>query len=356
MKENRKLKAMKYFSTIESVGSALPDKRLSTSELIQDLNIGGIELFEYKTGIKEKRICSEEDNSLSLAAAASRDCLSRSIYKASDLDMVISCSISKYNQNNLHQYEPALALNIKKRIGATHALHFDIGNACAGMMTGLLIAQKFVENGTFKNCLVVSGESISVLSDHALKNIKNLHSQELPSLTVGDAGAAFIIARTENAESGIITSGYVTLSQYNDLCLGRHGYDFPKTMMETKAQQIHKASITESVPIIHKALMENNLKLSDIDHFIPHQTSISAIQSGKNALLKYFEVLPQHIVVNLKYYGNTASTTHFLALSHLLNKKEIKKDDRIMMVTYASGIVIGLAIFKLNNILERYGS
>ena len=61
------------------------------------------------------------------------------------------------------------------------------------------------------------------------------------------------------------------------------------------------------------------------------------------------------MVVNLEEYGNTSSTTLFVALHKYLEERRILKGDRVMLLALASGIEIGIAIFTIDNQVERYG-
>ena len=126
--------------------------------------------------------------------------------------------------------------------------------------------------------------------------------------------------------------------------------------MNTKAQKIHQVSVDESVSIVKTALEENGLTFDRIDYLIPHQTSRSSILSGANHYLQYFGQKPGHVVINLKETGNTASTTHFLALYRYLTEKQFKINDNIMLLCFASGLIIGVVIFKMNAMVYRYGN
>jgi 3-oxoacyl-[acyl-carrier-protein] synthase III len=71
--------------------------------------------------------------------------------------------------------------------------------------------------------------------------------------------------------------------------------------------------------------------------------------------MDYFGQHPDQVVINLKETGNTASTSHFLALYKYLNENKIKENDNIMLLCIASGLIIGVVIFKMNEIVCRYG-
>jgi 3-oxoacyl-[acyl-carrier-protein] synthase III len=62
------------------------------------------------------------------------------------------------------------------------------------------------------------------------------------------------------------------------------------------------------------------------------------------------------VVVNLEEYGNTSSTTLFVALHKYLEEQRIRKGDRVMLLALASGIEIGIAIFTVDSMVDRYGN
>jgi 3-oxoacyl-[acyl-carrier-protein] synthase III len=347
---------MVWKSRFESIGVKIPEQRLSTAELVGKLNIPGMRKFSLLTGISERRVCSSGEDSFSLALDAARDCLSYSKYSAEDLDMIINCSITRYKNGLLHLYEPAFSLLLKDAVGARKALTFDISNACAGMMTGVYIGESYIRQGLVKTCLIVSGEYITNICDHALRRIKTPLSSEISSLTVGDCGAAVILERVGEEEDGLIISGFSTLSRYSNLCHGRQNRRTPGGQMKTKAKKIHDVSISESMPILKGVLEKNGLSFDKIDYLLPHQTSRSSILSGANHYFEYFREKPGHLVINLKDTGNTASTTHFLALYQYLSDKKFKAGDRIMLLCFASGLVIGVVIFIMNEMVYRYGN
>jgi 3-oxoacyl-[acyl-carrier-protein] synthase-3 len=347
---------MDWKSSFESIGVKIPDKKLTTKELVEKIKVPGFSKFGLLTGISERSVCSPGEDSFTLATDAAKDCLSFSKYSADELDMIISCSITRYKDGLSHLYEPAFSVLIKDELGADKATAFDISNACAGMMTGIYTADNFIRRGIIKTCMIVSGEYISNISDHALKNIKTPLSSEISSLTVGDCGAAVILERASEEQEGLIISGFTTLGKYSNLCIGRQNRKTPGGHMKTKARKIHEVSIADSTPIVKYVLEKNGLSFDMIDYLIPHQTSRSSILSGANHYSEYFKEKPGHLVINLKDNGNTASTTHFLTLYQYLSAKRFNEGERIMLLCFASGLVVGVMIFKMNEMVDRYGN
>jgi 3-oxoacyl-[acyl-carrier-protein] synthase-3 len=176
----------------------------------------------------------------------------------------------------------------------------------------------------------------------------------MASLTVGDAGAAVILERATADMKGFRVLEFVTLSRYCDLCVGRFAKHQPGAVMHTSARKIHRCAIADSPPILKKALDRIGLTLDQIDYIIPHQTSVRAIRSGTKHIEARLGAKPSNVIVNLEDFGNTASTTHFVALHRFLNKGLFKKDDNIMLLCFASGLVVGVAIFTMDELVHKY--
>jgi 3-oxoacyl-[acyl-carrier-protein] synthase-3 len=60
-------------------------------------------------------------------------------------------------------------------------------------------------------------------------------------------------------------------------------------------------------------------------------------------------------VENVTFRGNTASTTHFVALYEQLQSRKFKPGETIALISVASGLEIGVLVFDVDDIVERYG-
>jgi 3-oxoacyl-[acyl-carrier-protein] synthase-3 len=183
-----------YRARIAGVGRALPPARLTTAELMRSTRHRTRIDLEHLTGIRERRVATEDD-SLGLAVGAARDCLARAGRRAEDVELLVSCSITKYRDGLVHWFEPTTAAAVARAIGAGRAVTFDVANACAGTLTGVAVANNWVRRGEVRCALVVSGERISGLATNAARHVRSIASRELASLTLGDAGAAVLVER-----------------------------------------------------------------------------------------------------------------------------------------------------------------
>lgn len=339
---------------IDSVGVKLPARRLTTKDLMSKTSHKTRIQLERLTGIHERRVVGPGENSFTLATGAARDCLSHSHHQASDIEMLVSTSITRSKDQFAQSFEPSLSLSIKQAIGATQAVNFDLSNACAGMLTGVFILQDFVARGEISCGMVVSGEYISHLGWNAARQIRSLYSKQLASLTLGDAGAAVMVERAPSG-TGIDVVGFTTLAEHSRLCLAFPSSLGPGAQMYTKSRKLHRVAIDDMAPLVAEAIGEAGISLADIDYLIPHQTSARAIRAGTREFARRLGARPKHVVTNLEEYGNTSSTTLFVALHKYLEEQRIHKGDRVMLLALASGIEIGMAIFTVDSLVDGYG-
>jgi 3-oxoacyl-[acyl-carrier-protein] synthase III len=345
-----------YTSRFAAIGASVPERRVTSDELMASTKHRTHVDLERLTGIHEHHVVAEGEDSYTLALGAARDALGHWAGGAEDLDMLIVTSITRHVGGLRTRLEPPVSVAIKEALGAPHAISFDLTNACAGMLTGVFILNDLIRQGRIRRGMVASGEYISHLGLNAARQVRTIMSKQLASLTLGDAGAAAILERAPDGAPGIEVAGFTTLAEYSRLCLA-----FPSKIgrgetMYTDARAIHKYAIEAAPPLLREVLDEAGLEFDEIDYVIPHQTSARAIKKGLKAISGTLGVAPKHVVVTVDEFGNTASTTHFVALRKYLREGRFAEDDRVLLLALASGLVVGVVIFKVDQLVELYGN
>ncbi len=339
---------------IESLGIYLPEKVITTSELLEKCNKPPRWDLEKVTGISERRI-SEHETSLDISVGAVKNALAMSKYKAKDIDMIICASLSRYSDNKEMLYEPSQSLRIKSAVKADNAEVFDIVNACAGLFTGVVILDSFIKAGAIKCGIVVTGEQGSELHESALRNIKHSFDGQLASLTLGDCGAAIIMDSSKNEEYGFHLLDFITGAKYNNLCIGFPSKNEAATTMITKPVKLHKIGVTSGIPYIKEALDKTGWHLGDVDYFIPHQTAVRTIKKINKSIYKFAKAeLRENSIITLQKYGNTATTSHYLALHEAFLNGTITPDNKLMFLIGASGLTVGNATYTIDDLPKRY--
>ncbi|MDJ0765353.1 MAG: 3-oxoacyl-[acyl-carrier-protein] synthase III C-terminal domain-containing protein [Myxococcota bacterium] len=340
----------------ESLGVYLPEKIVTTQALIDQMEEKPLFDLEDLTGIRERRWRGDDEDSLSLAMCAAKKCLNVSQYKATDIDIIISCSITRFKGGLNYLFEPALSKSLKSDLGMRpSAINFDITNACAGMMSGVSIVYDMIKAGVVKSGMVVSGECITPITETAIKEIKDPIDAQLASLTVGDSGAACIIDNAMDDTEGFnVPPDLFCVSEYADLCFGMPSAQHSGVAMYTDSMAIHKESIERLPVILQRYMQQYGLSVEDFDFAIPHQTSTRAIDAGVEACIPVVskdgsDYFPE-VVISLDRYGNTSSTSHFVALYDYIKQGKIQPGARILFLIMASGIMLGAVAATIGDI------
>jgi 3-oxoacyl-[acyl-carrier-protein] synthase-3 len=346
-----------FRTRLAGAGRHLPATHLTTDELMATTRHNTHIDLERLTGIRERRISIGDEDSYSLAISAAQDCLDRAAQNPAALDVVISCSITKFRGGLTQWVEPTMSSAVARAIGADKAMTFDVSNACAGMLTGVTVLNNWIRQGSVERGLVVSGEYISQLGQNAARHIRNIMSNELACLTLGDAGAALLLERAPTGSAGITLAGFTTVADYSRLCLAYPKGRDPGARMFTNSRGIQRAAIADTPLLLHEALEAAGIAMHDIDHVITHQTSARAIRKGMAAVTASFGDSPQHdAVITVDRYGNTASTTHTVALVEELEAGRIRPGETIALIALASGLEIGIVLLTVDeDLVNRYG-
>ncbi|RDI68925.1 3-oxoacyl-ACP synthase III family protein [Nocardia pseudobrasiliensis] len=335
-------------SRFESIGAYLPEKSVSTADLVSRLKVPPAFDLEKITGVLERRVRSTEpdspEDSFSLAIKAAEDCLSRSQYAAADLDVIISASITRSKDGSRIYMQPTLASSIAKHLGARKAIAFDISNACAGMLTGTYILDRMIRAGIVRNGLVVSGEAITPIADTAVEEISEKYDLQFASLTVGDSGAAVVLDRSVDERDRIEYIELVTASEFSHLCLGMPSDKSQGIALYTDNRKMHNESRfvlwTDSQ---RQFYVERGTTFAEekFDYIIHHQFGAAAIPYMNAIAEREFGApMPPDLNVISKY-GNTSSTSHFIVLHDHLSREEIPAGSKLLLVPAASGVVGG---------------
>jgi len=339
---------------VESLGVYLPERTMTSEEVMQGcvrpltLPLGRL------TGIRTRRVAGDTEFAWDLSVRAVEECLRRSRAAADDVDAVICCNISRYDAADYgFCLEPSTAARLCAHFGLTDAEAFDVSNACAGMFTGISIAEGFLRAGIYRRVLVVSGEYISHLAETAQRTIEGDFDSRLPCLTLGDCGAAVLLEGSSGVEAGFHELDLCTLSQFSELCIAKSGEAGP--IMLTDMLGVSSVITKQGLDHWIQTAVRKKWSLADIRHVIPHQVSQTTIVSGFNEMRKRTGVdVPTDVVIsNVAERGNTATTSHWLAVWDHARSGRIKSGDTVLFGISGSGITVGTGLYKFDDLPDR---
>lgn len=328
----------------ESLGLYLPEKKVTTQSLLDQLKETPLFDLIAFTGIESRQMRAEDEDTLVMSLAAAQDCLSRSKYNAEDLDVIISGTITRVHGEKEYYLEPAMSLWIKNGLGARKALHFDVSNACAGMFTGVHLLDGLIKSGAVKNGMVVSGECNSPIYETAVREIESSFDEQFASLTVGDAATAVILDGESSETDRMEFVEMVSCTESAYLCVGKPSDKSTGIALYTKNTKLHSDDNLMLWPFTMQRVLDERgttFEEEGFTHMIPHQLGVRFTDKFQNVSSKMLGAkIPEPIHV-LQHTGNTSSTTHFVALYLALKDGRIKPGDKLIFQPAASGIVTG---------------
>ncbi|WP_020539098.1 3-oxoacyl-[acyl-carrier-protein] synthase III C-terminal domain-containing protein [Lewinella cohaerens] len=341
---------------IESIGVYLPPRSFTTTEVLQDCTTPIRFPLEKISGIKTRRMAGQEEFSLDLAQKAIENCLEKSKYHPNDIDLLICCNISRFDGPDMVSFEPSTSIKLRKHFGFDHAIAFDITNACAGMFTAIHLVDNLLNAGAIRRAIIVSGEYITHLTQTAQKEIENFMDDRLACLTLGDAGAALLLEKGLNQTTGFQKIDLRTFGRYSPYCIAKvseHGGWIMHTDSVNMTDVAIKAGAKNALEVLHSA----GWPPDQFQHLIMHQTSRMTMNSARreiNNLLEDKILHDDNTINNLEQRGNTASTSHTVALAdHILNQR-IKTGDKVVFCVTASGLTIGTALYTFDDLPDRF--
>jgi 3-oxoacyl-[acyl-carrier-protein] synthase-3 len=263
--------------------------------------------------------CGEGEDSLSLAVDAARDCLARSRHRAEDIEVLICSSVAHYPRHGLsYQVEPPLSLSVKEAIGARSALNLDLSHSSAGMLTGVFLLDDLVARGVVRCGLVVSGECLSPLAGRGTRGTRSAAARSHAVSAVADAGAAVLVEPAGDGRPGVVFAAFTGPARLDE------------------------------------ALAAHGLLPGDIDWLLSDDALAPAARDDATGATAGPSGGPKHVVSCSERYGNSASATPFVALSHCLSEGCLRRGERAAIVAAAPG-QLGVVVVAIDELEETHG-
>ena len=322
---------------IAGVGYSLPETVITNDDLTK-LYETSDEWIYTRTGIKERRVVSGEQNAIDLGLEAAQNALAKAKMKPEEIDLILAASSAPPD------LYPAIACHIQSRLGITKPIPaFDITAACSGLIYGLSIAKAYIASGMYKNILIVATDNNSRLVDWTDRGT---------SILFGDGAGAMVVTQAEDGIDDVISIDIEADGNYGNLIeLSFDGKNCPLVeQYEEKPKGIRMNGrgvytfVAKILPHYVENLVEKSgMKADDIDYLIPHQANIRIIQAVQERL----GYPDEKVVTNIKYYGNTSAASIPIALAESVEKGKVKLGTTAILCGVGAGMTWGGAIVRL---------
>lgn len=257
------------------------------------------------------------------AVAAARNCLASNGVGTGDVDLVINASIAR------QYFEPATAMEIACKLGLqrTHAL--DLTAACVGHLEAIQAAAGyFALHEEYRTALICTSELFRHFISYDVQQVQDLYFKSA-GLTVGNAAACILLRREPWPGGGIRLLKVDTYAAPDHWHLCQVPID--GHFMSSSIELMRLSKLIP--PWLLNQLDALGWSAQEVAHYIFHQPSENMIRK----LLEDVKADPRRGVYTHSAYGNTASASVGVTLHRLLEEREVKPGDKLVLGSAAAG-------------------
>jgi 3-oxoacyl-[acyl-carrier-protein] synthase-3 len=319
------------YSRIIGTGGYLPEKVLTNADLEKIVDTSD-EWIVSRTGIKQRHIAAEGENTVDLAEQAARRAMEAAGVTAADLDLIVVATTTP------DQVFPSTACLLQGRLDNHGATAFDVQAVCTGFVYALGVADKFIKSGSHKTALVIGAETMSRIVDW---------TDRTTCVLFGDGAGAVVLQASD--EPGILSTHLHADGSYEQLLKVPFGVSsgYEKMLKEEayvqmKGNEVFKMAVNTLGRIVDETLEANALGKGDVDWLVPHQANTRII----GATAKKLKMDMEHVVMTVGEHGNTSGASVPLALDTAVRDGRIQRGETLLLEAFGGGFTWGSALIK----------
>lgn len=325
---------------ILGTGVYLPETVVTNDDFSKILDTSN-EWIESRTGIRERRFSRKLPNH-EMAAAAAKDALSDSGLSPEEIDLILVSTCS-------HEFfYPNAACLVQEAVGAVNAAAYDINAACTGFICAVDVASRYLEDGDYRNILIVASERLS----------NHLDFEDRASCVLfGDGAAAAVLTHSEkplysylSAKGDPFRSLYCRINGQPNCPFHdeEDAYGFLDTekkrnYLQMDGRAVYKFAVDAMAAAMERVLKKAGLTADDVDLVIPHQANIRIIQTA----MKLMKLPEEKVYINIYDRANTSSVCIPTCLDELKKAGRLREGMRICLVGFGAGLTSGAVLYEL---------
>jgi len=316
------------FSRIIATGSYLPARVVTNDELARTVDTSD-EWIRTRTGIRSRHVAAEGELASDLALVASQRALQAAKIAADDIDLIIVATTTP------DIIFPSTACILQAKLGVASCPAFDLQAVCSGFVYALTVADLFIRSGQSKSVLVVGTEVYSRILDW---------SDRGTCVLFGDGAGAAIVAASE--QPGILAARLHADGSHKDMLCVPGSVNAGKVsgtpFVHMDGGSVFKFAVRVFEEGAREVLEAANLKVTDLDWFIPHQANIRIMEATAKKI-----GLPTHkVIATVDHHGNTSAASIPLALDEAVRDGRIKPGQMLLLEGVGGGFTWGAVLLR----------
>ena len=325
-------------ANIVGTGIYVPEKIVTNDDLSRILGEDINEFVTHVLGIHERHVCAEDESTADLATNAGRQALENAGIDAAELDLIILAT------DTPEQLSPATSVVVQHRLGAVNAGTFDVNSACAGFVTALDTASKFIiADPAYRNVLVVGA--------YAMSKYLDLHDKKTATIFADGAGALVLQARDDGP--GFLAGKLRADGSFHDhMGIYAGGTHLPITKQVLDEGIWNKVRFAKKYPaevntegwpaLVQQVLAKARLNIDDIKLFLFTQVNLSTIKE----VMAKLELPMERTHTIMHKWGYTGSACIPMVLHDAVSLSKLKRGDNIVMCASGGGLNMACVAFR----------
>ena len=313
---------------IKGTGMYVPPRVVTNDELSEFVETND-EWIRQRVGVEQRHISTNEWTS-EMACKAARNALDNAGIQVSDLDLILSATVSA------ETVSPSVSCMVQHDLGAT-CCAFEINAACSAFLFLLETAAGFFARGKVRNVLVVGAERLSGILDWTDRST---------CVIFGDGAGAAVLSDDRDCylDSTMTVHGgddVIKIPHFVGSC-PFFEKEAEKPYIHMKGQETFKYAVTAMGTDITELMTRNGLTAEDIRYIVPHQANKRIIDLAA----KRTGIPVEKFAVNIQKYGNTSSASVPIMLDELNRKGKLTRGDLLILSAFGGGLANAACLLR----------
>ncbi|PIS47306.1 MAG: ketoacyl-ACP synthase III [Elusimicrobia bacterium CG08_land_8_20_14_0_20_51_18] len=320
---------------IKGTGMYLPKNLVSNEYFYGKFGDDPLKKVFERIGHGARYYADKDESSATLAINAGREALKNSGMSPEDIDLLI------ISTDTPSQLSPATAAQVQHELGLKNAGAFDMNCACAGFVTALDMASKYLDGADYRNAMVIGTYAMS----------KHLDPDDGgASILFGDGAGAFVLGYAPE-QKGKTASALKADGSYWDF-MGIYGGGTARPVDEkVLAEKSHKVKVhkkfpatlnsDEWPPLIKKTLGKLDLKPQDAQAYVFTQIRKPTIVE----VMEGFSLPMERTHTIMEKWGYTGSACVPMAFHDMISAGKVKRGDRVVLCASGGGYAMACMTF-----------
>jgi 3-oxoacyl-[acyl-carrier-protein] synthase-3 len=313
---------------ITGLGVNVPATVMTNDDLTRFVDTSD-EWIRERTGIRERRIATQDEALTDIALPAARDALAEAGADPSEIDLLICATITP------DMIFPTTSALMADTLELRNAAAYDLLAGCTGFVYAIAQAYAMLASGLSKKALVVGGDLLSKILDWDDRSTLVLFGDGAGAVVMEPVSSGGFLGFELGADGG----GGVHL--YYPGSGSRH-YDGPKSMLQMNGREVFKFATRVLVSSAEAVLEQCGRTIDEVDVYVPHQANKRIIDYAVGKL----GIAPERTVVNVDRFGNTSSGSIPLALADARAEGRLTDGALVLMTGMGAGLTWGSALIE----------